>query len=183
MYTSDWLAVTGPQALRFFFERLRDVSEDSGAPEGELLYNASLLAHFASTSATSTTDFPAAPTDLTSFFDTFVMDRSGHVDPDILEAGASQCLLLTGFFCRQVRRRHNVDWYAALGAGYFRQAAERASDRDRARMMRVMAGRFDFWRYQQDRLARELRDLPFLILQKNLHHEGHEGHEDLRLPH
>ena len=54
MFTSDWLAVSSPQALRFFFERLKDVSEESGAPEGELLYNASLLAHFASTSASST---------------------------------------------------------------------------------------------------------------------------------
>ena len=169
MFTSDWLAVTGPQTLRFFFERLRDVSEDSGAPDSELLYNASLLAHFASTSASSTEHFPATPTSLATIFDAFVMDRSGHVDPEILEAGASQCLLMTGFFCRQIRRRHNVDWYAALGASYFRQAAERASDRDRARMMRVMAGRFDFWRYQQDRLARELRDLPFLLFHERLH--------------
>ena len=166
MFTSDWLAVSGSQALRFFFERLKDVSEERGAPEGELLYNASLLAHFASTSASSTDDFPAAPTSLTTIFDTFVLDRSGHADPAILEAGASQCLLLTGFFCRQVRRRHNVDWYASLGAGYFRLAAERTTDRDRARMMRVMAGRFEFWRYQQDRLARELQDLPLLLFKK-----------------
>jgi hypothetical protein len=166
MYTSDWLAVTGPQALRFFFERLRDVSEESGAPEGELLYNASLLAHFASTSTSSTETFPATPTSLTVVFDSFVMDRSGHLDPDILEAGASQCLLLTGFFCRQLRHRHNVEWYAALGAGYFRQAAERAQDRDRARMMRVMAGRFEYWRYQQDRLARELRDQTLLLFKQ-----------------
>jgi hypothetical protein len=126
-----------------------------------------MLAHFASTSAASTDDFPAAPTGLTNVFDTFVLDRSRHNDPDILEAAASQCLLLTGFFCRQVRRRHNVEWYARLGAGYFRQAARRANDWERARMMRVMAGRFDFWRYQQDRLARELRDQPFLIFPRS----------------
>jgi hypothetical protein len=168
MFTRDWLAVSRSQALRFFFERLRDVSDESGAPESELLYNASLLAHFATTSATSCDTFPATPTDLTQIFDVFVMDRSGHVDPDVLEAGASQCLLLTGFFCRQLRRRHNVDWYAALGAGYYRLAAKRAVDRDRARMMRVMAGRFEFWRYHQDRLARELRDMPLLIVPKGI---------------
>ena len=165
MFTRDWLAVTSPQALRFFFERLKDVSEQSGAPEGELLYNASMLAHFASTSAASTDDFPAAPTSLTAVFDTFVLDRSGHHDPDILEAAASQCLLLTGFFGRQARRRHNVEWYAALGAGYYRQAAKRANDWERARMMRVMAGRFEFWRYQQDRLARELHETRLLLFQ------------------
>ena len=43
----DWLAVTSGQALRFFFERLQDVSDADHPPAGELLYNASLLAHFA----------------------------------------------------------------------------------------------------------------------------------------
>ena len=175
MLTREWLAVSRSQALRFFFERLKDVSEDSGAPQGELLYNASLLAHFATTSASSAETFPTTPTSLSTIFDVFVMDRSGHADPDLLEAGASQCLLLTGFFCRQLRRRHNVDWYAAIGAGYYRQAAERAADRDRARMMRVMAGRFEFWRYQQDRLARELGDEPLLILTQSRHHGGDGG--------
>ena len=166
MFTREWLAVDAGQALRFFFERLKDVSENSGAPDSELLYNASMLAHFATTSAASIEHFPATPTSLTQVFDVFVTDRSGHLDPDLLEAGASQCLILTGFFCRQLRRRHNVDWYASLGAGYYRQAARRSADRDRARMMRVMAGRFEFWRYQQDRLARELREDPFLLFQR-----------------
>ncbi len=177
MFNREWLAVGGSQALRFFFERLRDVSEDSGAPQGELLYNASLLAHYASSSTTSTEHFPRSPSGLTTVFDVFVMDRSGQMDPDLMEAAASQCLLLTGFFSRQLRRRHNLAWYAALGAGYFRLAAERAADRERARMMRVMSGRFDFWRYQQDRLARELQDQPFLLFYKSVHVKGHEGSE------
>ena len=88
MLTRDWLAGGGSQALRFFFERLRDVTEGSGAPESELLYNASVLAHFAATSSTSVDSFPAAPTDLSSVFDTFVLDRSCHGDPEVLEAGA-----------------------------------------------------------------------------------------------
>ena len=166
MVTRDWLAVTGGQALRFFFERLKDVSEDSGAPQGELLYNASLLAHFATTSTSSVDHFPSTPTSLTTVFDVFVMDRSRHVDPDLMEAAASQCLLLTGFFGRQLRRRHNLDWYAALGSGYYREAARLAADRDRARMMFVMGARFDFWRYQQARLASELRDVPRLLFQR-----------------
>ncbi len=165
MVTRDWLAVTGGQALRFFFERLKDVSEDSGAPQGELLYNASLLAHFATTSTSSTDHFPSTPTSLTAVFDVFVMDRSRHVDPDLMEAAASQCLLLTGFFGRQLRHRHNIEWYAALGAGYYRDAARLTADRERARMMFVMGGRFHFWRHQQARLASELRDVPKLLFQ------------------
>jgi hypothetical protein len=96
------LAVTSSHALRFFFEHLRDVTEGDHPAERELLYNASVLAHFASTSSASF-DFPGAPSSLTQVFDIFVMDRSQHSDPEILEAAGSQCLLLTGFFGAQLR--------------------------------------------------------------------------------
>jgi hypothetical protein len=46
-----------------------------------------------------------------------------------------------------------------------------------------MAGRFDFWRYQQDRLARELRDLPFLLFRSTFQLDVHERHDGLRPPH
>ena len=157
-----WLAVTNGQALRFFFEHLREVTEDDEAPEPELLYNASVLAHFATTS-TASLEFPGAPATLTTVFDLFVMDRSQHVDPEIMEAAASQCLLLTGFFGAQLNGRHNVDWYAGLGASFYGRAAAHGASRSRAAMMRTMAGRFMFWRRQQARLARELRDFPRLL--------------------
>ena len=162
MDTWTWLAVSNAQALRFFFERLKDVIDDPEAPTNELLYNASVLAHFA-TSSTATLEFPATPTGLDHVFDLFVMDRSQHTDPGIMEAAGSQCLLLTGFFQDQQRRRHNVEWYATLGAGFYDSAAHHVHDRARMRMMETMAVRFGYWRRQQQRLARELRDLPKLI--------------------
>ncbi len=168
MDSGEWLAVTNTQALRFFFERLKDVSEDAGTPTGELLYNASVLAHFATTSTASTAQFPPCPTSLTAFFDVFVLDRSQHADPEILEAAASQCLVLTGFFYDQLKKRYNIDWYASLGAGFYSHAAQYGTDRPRTRMMEVMASRFDFWRRQQHRLAHELRDMPRLLFQRPL---------------
>jgi hypothetical protein len=92
-----------------------------------------------------------------------VLDRSHHRDPDILEAAASQCLLLTGFFLDQQRRRHNLDWYASLGMAFYDQAAEGLSSHARFRMMKTMAKRFPFWRLQLHRLARDLRDAPNLL--------------------
>jgi hypothetical protein len=166
MDTWLWLAVSHAQALRFFFERLKDVSDDSGAPRGELLYNASILAHFASTSSGSTERFPPGPSDLARVFDLYVMDASQHTDPEIMEAAASQCLLLTGFFQDQLKRRHNVAWYASLGAGFYDHAAQHSRDRARMRMLATMASRFEFWRRQQHRLAHELRDQPWLIRSK-----------------
>jgi hypothetical protein len=160
--TQPLLAVTKHQTLRFFFERLRDVVED-GPPADELLYNASVLAHFAMTSAASTTDFPPGPTSLHLVFDLFVLDRSQHADPEIMEAAGSQCLLLTGFFQDQLRRRHNVEWYGDLGANFYSSAAQFGRDRARRRLMQTMAGRFGYWRRQHQRLATELRDEPRLI--------------------
>jgi hypothetical protein len=107
--------------------------------------------------------FPPCPTSLSTVFDVFVLDQSQHVDPGIMEAAGSQCLLLTGFFGPQLRGRHNIAWYATLGAGFYDRAASLGQDPKRAKMMGVMAERFDFWRQQQTRLARELREQPHLI--------------------
>lgn len=158
------LSVSDTQALQFFYEHLKDVSDDEpDVPAGELLYNASILAHFATTSTATATTFPPAPTSLDAFFDLFVLDRSRHTDPEILEAAASQCLVLTGFFRDQARGRHNLRWFAAVGAGFFDSASHVAPDQGRQRMMASMARHFDAWRRRQHRLARELRDRPRLV--------------------
>ena len=155
------LAVTNSHALRFFFEHLRDVTEEQHPSERELLYNASVLAHFATTSSASA-DFPNAPASLTQVFDVFVLDRSQHDDPEILEAAGSQCLLLTGFFGAQLRGRHNVDWYASMGADFYGGAARRSTDGARAQMMRTMARRFPSFFIQRRDSASRLLPRPFL---------------------
>ncbi len=162
MYSQPWLAVTNGQALRFFFEHLRDVSEPDEATDNEVLYNASILAHFATTS-TASLEFPGTPSALHTVFDLFVMDRSQHADPGIMEAAGSHCLLLTGFFGPQLDDRYNVEWYASLGAGFYLRAASHGTDRKRVAMMRTMAGRFPFWRKKHARLARDLWEMPRLL--------------------
>jgi hypothetical protein len=163
MRAHERLAVTDAQTLQFFFDRLKVIAPPDATPQSELLYNASLLAHFASTSTRSTSVFPPCPSSLAHIFDVYVLDQSQHVDPAIMEAAGSQCLLLTGFFGAQSRRRHNVSWYAELGAGFFLRAARLGRDEKRSRMMGVMAERFDFWRAQQARLAEGLREERHLL--------------------
>jgi hypothetical protein len=161
--TSELLGVTNQQALQFFYERLVDVTDDSDPPRDELLYNASVLAHFATTSIASET-FPACPASLSTVFDLYVLDREALAhDPGIVEAAASQCLLLTGFFQEQQRARHQIGWYTDLGSSFFARAARLSADARRGRLMAVMARRFTFWREQQRQLAVELRESPLLI--------------------
>jgi len=158
MDTSNLLAVTEQGAFHFFLEHLREVAAVAESPANEVSYNASLLAHFATTSTSSQDIFPACPTSLSSVFDQFVMDRSGHAAPDVLEAAAAQCLLLTGFFQDQQKRRHQINWYAGLGMAFYLRAASAGRDPARSRLMEAMSERFEFWRVQQHRLAVELRE-------------------------
>jgi hypothetical protein len=162
--TKELLGVTSQQALRFFYEHLLDVTDESAPPRDELLYNASVLAHFATTSIVAEDAFPACPAGLSTVFELYVMGGTPlpH-DPEIVEAAASQCLLLTGFFQDQQKGRHQIDWYATLGSAFFARAARLSQDPRRARLLMVMARRFLFWREQQHRLAIELREAPMLI--------------------
>lgn len=162
MTTNAWLPVTQAHTLQFFFEHLRDVTDANGAPEPELLYNASVLAHFA-TISTASPDFPSTPHSLGRVFDLFVLDRSRQADPEIMEGAAAQCLLLTGFFGSQLKSRYNLKWYAALGASFYERAGRTSSNRARAAMMATMAVRFAFWRKRQAMLAVELREQARLI--------------------
>jgi hypothetical protein len=84
-------------------------------------------------------------------------------DPQLLETAGAQCLFLTGFFEDQMRGRHDIRWYAELGAGFFIRAAGGARSSKRARLLTMMARHFEPWRQTHARLSRELRDQPYLL--------------------
>ena len=157
----ELLAVDSRRALEFFVVCLKDVSEPD-VDRQELMYNASVLAHYAQVSIYNAVDLPA-PTDLGTIFDHFVADSSLAEDGVMMETAAAQCLLLTGFFEDQMRRRHNIRWYAELGAGFFNRAATRQSSTQKARLLLMLARHFEPWRKRHARLGRELRDQPYLL--------------------
>jgi hypothetical protein len=157
----ELLAIDQRQALEFFSQRLKDVSGPDVDPP-ELLYNASLLAHYAQVSTAAETE-PATPATLSAVFDRFVADSAPRRDRRLLETAGAQCLVLAGFFEDQMRRRHNIQWYARLGAGFLKQAALLEPSPDRAQLLDTVASRFEAWRQRHARLGRELRDQPFLL--------------------
>ncbi len=154
----SWLGVTTQHTLQFFFEQLGDVVGETTRPDGERLYNASVLAHYATTSTAVGSCGLPAPSSLASVFELFVLDRSQQTDPMLMEAAATQCLLLTGFFARQQAHRHNLRWFARIGAGFFTSAGQCHRQRARAQMMFAMADHFELWRDAQMRLAAHLRE-------------------------
>jgi hypothetical protein len=157
----ELLAIDQRQALEFFLQRLKDVSGPTVDPP-ELLYNASLLAHYAQVSTRSDMEL-ATPATLSAVFDRFVVDSTPRGDRLLMETAGAQCLLLAGFFEDQMRRRHNIHWYAQLGAGFLKQAAVLEPSPHKAKLLNTIAGRFEAWRQRHARLGRELRDQPFLF--------------------
>lgn len=155
----ELLAVGHRQTLEFFFIGLRDVSEPT-VDRDELLYNASVLAHFAQVSRYTDDELPT-PANLGEVFDHFVMDSTLLADPEMMETAGAQCLLLTGFFENQMRRRYNIRWYVQLGATFFRRAAVQEQAMKKAQLLHTIAAHFEFWRERHARLSRELTGLSF----------------------
>jgi len=155
---SDHLAT-----LEFFVVGLRDVSE-SATDEQELLYNASVLAHYAQVPIDAEDEL-STPTDLSTIYNRFVANPSLLRDSGsaVMEAAGAQCLLLAGFFEEQMRSRHNIRWYAQIGAGFYRRAAAREETVGKAQLLDSIASRFELWRQRHARLNRELRDLRYIF--------------------
>lgn len=157
----ELLATDDRQALEFFVLGLQDVSEPT-VDRQELLYNASVLAHYAQVSTQADVDWPA-PANLSGVFDHFVSDTTLLHDSLMMETAGAQCLLLAGFFEDQMRRRHNIRWYAELGASFFCRAAVQQPSPPKARLLDAIAKRFEPWRQRHARLSRELRDKPYVL--------------------
>jgi len=158
----ELLAIDHRQALEFFVVRLQEVSEPP-VDRDELLYNASVLAHYAQVSTQHDVDVPA-PANLREVFDHFVSDTTLLHDSPMMETAGAQCLLLAGFFQDQMRRRHNIRWYAELGANFFSRAALYERSPHKARLLHSIAKRFEPWRRRHVKLSRELRDQSYLLI-------------------
>jgi hypothetical protein len=157
----ELLATDHRQALEFFFLALQDISEPT-VDRQELLYNASVLAHYAQVSTQADVDFPA-PANLSVVFDHFVADTTLMHDSLMMEMAGAQCLLLAGFFEDQMRGRHNIRWYAELGASFYSRAAVQEQSATKARLLDTISRRFEPWRQRHARLGRELRDQPYML--------------------
>jgi len=158
----ELLATDERQTLEFFFARLQDVSGPEVDRE-ELLYNASVLAHYALISTEADQELPT-PATLSAVFDHFVFDTTLLNDSLMMETAGAQCLVLAGFFEDQMRQRHNIRWYAALGASFYNRAALQEPSPHKARLLDTIARRFEPWRRRYARLGRELRDQPYLLV-------------------
>lgn len=166
----ELLASDHRHVLEFFLVGLRDVSEPT-VDRRELLYNASVLAHYAQVSTQADAEWPA-PASLSTVFDHFVSDTTLLRDSLMMEVAGAQCLLMAGFFEDQMRRRHNIRWYAQLGTGFFSRAALHEQSEDKARLFDAIGRHFELWRQRHAQLGRELREHQHLLASSRPHTSG-----------
>jgi hypothetical protein len=62
-----------------------------------------------------------------------------------------------------MRRRHNIRWYAELGAGFFLKAASCERSPKKARLLGMLGVGFEPWRRRYARLGREFRARPYVL--------------------
>ena len=97
------LATDHRRTLEFFFVHLQDVTETS-VDRRELLYNASVLAHYAQVSTYSDIDFPTPPA-LATLFDHFVGTAEA---PIVLDVCRGFRVAIDAFRHDHVSRRHRA---------------------------------------------------------------------------
>lgn len=154
----ELLGVDSEQAFNFFLSGLKEVT--SGQPGDEILYVASILAHYSQTSRCDATCMPVLA-NLSEVFDQFVLAEVG--DPEILEIGGSQILLFAGYFRDQMRSRHNVRWYDEVGQSFYDKASRLARESKKRRLFEGMSESFPQWALSCRDLSRSFRDNRFVL--------------------
>jgi hypothetical protein len=128
-------------ALSFFHQGLREATGKRSSDQ--MVYVASVLAHFSLTSRHSNNRPPFAG--LGEVFDNFVFKSELSEDPEVLEIAGSQVILFAGFFRRQMRKRHSVSWYDDLGRSFFLRASTNTPSSKKRVLFESMAYSLTYW--------------------------------------
>jgi hypothetical protein len=158
----ELVAVDSERAFNFFLSNLRESAETRRFRDDELLYVASILAHYSQTSRCDTTSMPCMA-NLSEVFDMFLLQATKLQDSGILEFGGSQVLLFAGFFRDQMHHRHNVKWYDQIGQSLYERAGHLSTDRRKRALFDGLAESFPVWTIACRNLSRSLRENRFVL--------------------
>ena len=158
----ELVAVDSKRAFNFFLASLRETTVTERFKDDEMLYVASILAHYSQTSRFDTTSMPCMA-DLSEVFDNFVVQTTRLTDSEILEFGGSQVLLFAGFFRDQMSRRHNVKWYDQVGQSLYEKAGQHSKNLKKRALFDRLSESFPAWTGVCRNLSRTLRENRLLL--------------------
>ncbi len=163
------LGFNSEQTLDFFAERLEAQVLPSDTMRGEMMYVASVLAHYAQTSVQDPT-WMVPSGSLYEILDKFVLipgleedEVHGITDPLILEVAGSHILLLAGFFRDQMKKKHDLRLYDALGASFFHKASMATRQENKSELMRRVGRHFPLWVRSCQQVAQVLREDRYIL--------------------
>lgn len=157
----ELLGVDHNRAFNFFLSGLADISNENKTG-GEIMYVASVLAHYSQTSVLSKD--PIGPfSNLSQVSDIFFFNNPVPNDPEILEIGGSQILLLSGFFREQMKRRYNVSWYDNIGCMFYERAASISTDKNKRELFFGLSSSLPKWNLICSRFGKECLGNRFLL--------------------
>ncbi|MES2213660.1 MAG: hypothetical protein V4473_02365 [Patescibacteria group bacterium] len=157
----ELIGVDSARAFNFFSTSLREALGTKRLNVDQMLYVASVLAHYSQTSRFDTESMPFT-TELVGVLE-YYMFQQPTVNSEILEIGGSQVLLFAGFFRDQMRRRHNVEWYDQIGQSLYDRASRFTTDRRKQKLFDGLAESFPAWALVCSDMSRRLRENRFVI--------------------
>lgn len=155
----ELLGVNFQTALSFFHQGLREVTGKRSSDQ--MVYVASVLAHFSLTSRNSNDRPPFA--NLGEVFDNFVFKNEVSKDPEVLEIAGSQVILFAGFFRHQMMKRHIVSWYDDLGRSFYLKASLNTPSQKKKDLFKSMSYSLPFWNLSCNKLHKKCREDKYLI--------------------
>ena len=158
----ELVAVDSNRAFNFFLASLREAVVTERFTDDEMLYVASILAHYSQTSRFDTTTMPCMA-NLSEVFDNFVLQTTRLTDSQSLEFGGSQVLLFAGFFRDQMCQRHNVKWYDQVGQSLYERASQHSKNLKKRELFDRLSESFPAWTIVCRNLSRTLRDNRLLL--------------------
>lgn len=158
----ELVGVDSQKAFHFFLSNLREATVTEKLKDAEMLYVASILAHYSLTPRFDATSMPCM-SDLSEVFEHFVLETGANADSEILEFGGSMVLLFAGFFRDQMQARHNVKWYDQIGQSLYERAGLHSSNLKKRELFDGLSESFPAWTLVCRNVSRALRENRLLL--------------------
>jgi hypothetical protein len=172
----DLYGVTEERALNFWTSHLHDVVGSqrwSQIRDSTGVYLASVLGHFClqpvdRLEALSPDYSPGDQefrqfADLTQIAELMMRQLTSARNPVWMESAGAHILLYAGFFQKQNKNRHNIEFFSAMGRNCYLMAAVGK----REKMMKLMAAEFHQYLVHLAELHQHLRESRYLIRSDN----------------
>jgi hypothetical protein len=161
----ELLEVNQVETFNFFSSGLQDVLGGKRFDPDQMLYVASVLAHYTQIPRQSDNGMPLMA-NLDEVLDQFIVRQdplNPLTDSETLEIYGSQVLLFAGFFRDHMSRRHNVTLYDRVGQSFYARASMYSRDTKKSQLFDNLSESFPWWTGVCRDLHKNLIDGRFLL--------------------